>query len=194
MLNLIKRLALGAAVATPAATAANAQLVEEVRVGVLAHNICVTDCKNADKEDGPDVEAELVFASPDFLGWALEPRPFIIANINVAGETSYGGVGLVWNFDFAENWSFEPSFAYVIHDGETDNPFVTGTEEARIFGEENLLLGSEDLFRTSFAINRDFGENWGMQLIFEHLSHGQILGDGRNQGLDNLGLRAYYRF
>jgi lipid A 3-O-deacylase len=31
-------------------------------------------------------------------------------------------------------------------------------------------------------------------LIYEHLSHGQILGNGRNQGLDTLGLRVAYRF
>ena len=191
MINLVKRLLLGSTVIAPAA---QAQLVEEVRGGVLAHNICVTDCKNADKEDGPNVSAEIVFASPGFLSWAGEPRPFIIASANTAGETSYGGAGLVWNFDFAEKWSFEPSLSYVIHDGTENNPFRTGTEEARIFGEENLLLGSDDLFRTSFAINRDLGENWGAQLIFEHLSHGQILGDGRNQGLDSLGVRAYYRF
>ncbi len=30
--------------------------------------------------------------------------------------------------------------------------------------------------------------------MYEHLSHGQILGDGRNQGLDNIGLRVSYSF
>ena len=191
MLKFVKRLLLGTAVIAPAA---QAQLVEEARVGVLAHNICVTDCKNADKEDGPNLSAELVFASPGVLKWALEPRPFVVVSANLSGETSYGGAGLAWNFDFAENWSFEPSIAYVIHNGDTKNPFRTGTEEARIFGEENLLLGSEDLFRTGFALNRDFGDRWGLQLIFEHLSHGQILGNGRNQGLDSLGVRTYFRF
>jgi len=88
---------------------AEAQLVEEVRVGGLQHNICVADCKNANKEDGPTVEGELVFASPGVLRYVLSPRPYAIASINTAGDTSYGGVGLLWNFDFAEKWSFEPS-------------------------------------------------------------------------------------
>ncbi|MEM9740453.1 MAG: hypothetical protein AAF829_11340 [Pseudomonadota bacterium] len=173
---------------------AQAQLVEELRVGVLQHNICVSDCKNADKEDGPTVEGELVFASPDVFRFILSPRPYAIASINTAGDTSYGGVGLVWNFDFAEKWSFEPSFGYVIHDGANESPFPQGSPEAAAFAEENVFLGSDDLFRTGLALNRDFGPNWGGQLIYEHLSHGQILGDGRNQGLDSAGARIYYKF
>jgi lipid A 3-O-deacylase len=38
------------------------------------------------------------------------------------------------------------------------------------------------------------GENWGLQLQYDHLSHGQILGNGRNQGLDNIGVRVYWQF
>ena len=33
-----------------------------------------------------------------------------------------------------------------------------------------------------------------MQGIYEHLSHGQILGEGRNQGLDEIGVRAVWKF
>jgi hypothetical protein len=33
-----------------------------------------------------------------------------------------------------------------------------------------------------------------VQAVFEHLSHGQILGSGRNQGLDMAGVRVVYRF
>ena len=185
-------LAASAAITLP--LAAEAQLIEEVRAGVLQHNICVTDCKNADKEDGPTIEGELVFASPDVFRYILQPRPYVIASVNTAGDTSYGGVGLLWNWDFADGWSFEPSLGYIIHDGETSNPFPNGSPEAEAFANENVLLGSEDLFRTGFALNRDFGENWGGQLIFEHLSHGQILGDGRNQGMDSAGVRLYWRF
>lgn len=173
---------------------ANADWVEEVRFGVLQHNICVSDCKNADKEDGPTVEGELVFASPGVLSVLFEPRPYLIASINVSGDTSYGGGGLMWNWDFAPGWSLEPSLGYVIHDGATESPFPVGSPESFAFSEENVLLGSEDLFRSAIAINKDFGDKWGLQLLYEHLSHGQILGDGRNQGLDSVGVRAYWRF
>lgn len=180
--------------ALAAAVPASAQLIEEARVGVAQHNICVLDCDNADKEDGPNVTGELVFASPDAFRYILQPRPMITGSVNTAGKTSYGGVGLVWTFEFADKWAFEPSLAYVYHDGANASPFPQGDPRSDAFSEENVLLGSDDLFRTGLAISREMGENWGLQLQYDHLSHGQILGNGRNQGLDNIGVRAYFRF
>jgi lipid A 3-O-deacylase len=184
---------LATAATTPALTA-NAQLVEEARIGVMQHNICVIDCKNADKEDGPNIEGEIVFASPDFLSIILAPRPYIVGSYNTAGDTNFGGVGLLWNWDFAQGWSLEPSLGYVLHDGANESPFPQGDPRSDAFARENVYFGSDDLFRTGLALNRDFGPNWGLQLQYEHLSHGQILGNGRNQGIDNLGVRAYWRF
>jgi lipid A 3-O-deacylase len=175
------------------APAANAG-VDEIHVGVMQHNICVTDCKNADKEDGPNVEFQVSFDSPGFLEWAFAPQPYIMASVNTAGETSFGGVGLEWRWNFAENWAIEPGVGYVVHDGETNNPFANGTPEAAAFADEHVLLGSEDLFRTSVALTYDFAGPWEAQLLFEHLSHGQILGNGRNQGLDEIGIRFGYQF
>ena len=187
-------LALLATTALPLAHTADAQLIQEARAGVMQHNICVIDCKNADKEDGPTIEAELVFARPDFFRYLLNPRPYVLGSFNTAGDTSYGAAGLMWNWDFAQGWSLEPSLGYAIHDGAVASPFPQGSPESAAFAQENVLYGSEDLFRTGLAINRDFGEDWGLQVQYEHLSHGQILGNGRNQGVDSVGLRAYWRF
>ena len=65
--------------------------VDEVHVGVMQHNICVTNCKNADKEDGPNVEFQVSFDSPEFLSWAGAPQPYVMASVNTAGDTSFGG-------------------------------------------------------------------------------------------------------
>ncbi|MAP96299.1 MAG: hypothetical protein CMK07_15245 [Ponticaulis sp.] len=173
---------------------ANAGVVEEVRAGVTAHNICVANCKNADKEDGPNVAGEIMFKSPDFLSWAFSPNPYVMASVNTAGETSFGGFGLEWQYEFGDGWAIEPGLGYVIHNGEVNNPYPNGTPEAAAFFEEHVLFGSEDLFRTSLSLSKYFSDDWGVQLMFEHLSHGQILGEGRNQGIDNLGVRVMYRF
>lgn len=174
--------------------AAHAGPIEEVRVGVLQHNICVANCKNADKEDGPTVEGEIVFSTPGLLQPLFSPRPYLIASLNTSGDTSYAGGGLLWTFDFADRWGIEPSLGYVIHDGELSNPFANNTPEAAAFFEENILFGSRDLFRSALALNYDLNEDWGLQLQYEHLSHGQILGNGRNQGVDSAGLRVRYSF
>jgi lipid A 3-O-deacylase len=168
--------------------------IDRVYLGVLAHNIQVMDEKNAGKEDGPTVELQANFSSPGFLRWAGSPEPYVVGSLNVAGETSFAGVGLEWNWEFAEGWALSPGLGYVVHDGELDNPYANGTPEAAAFFEENLLLGSRDLFRTTIGLSREFGEGWSAQAFYSHLSHGQILGEGRNQGLDQAGLRIGKRF
>lgn len=173
---------------------ASAGPIDEFRLGVMQHNVCVNDCDNANKEDGPNLNAELVFTSPDFLDILYSPRPFIVASANLSGDTSFGGVGLLWNWDFAEGWSVEPGLGYVLHDGELEPPFPQGDPRNLPFNDTAVYLGSEDLFRISFALNRDFGARWGVQLQYEHLSHGQIIGNGRNQGMDTLGARVFWRF
>ena len=93
----MKLMCVAAAAAVLVAPAATAQ-VSSVALGVMKHNICVSDCKNADKESGVNINGELRFASPDFLGWAFSPHPYLMASVNTDGNTSYGGVGLEWDF------------------------------------------------------------------------------------------------
>ncbi len=168
--------------------------VDEVHVGVMAHNICVINCKNADKEDGPNIEFQVSFDSPAFLDWAGSPQPYMMASINTAGNTSFGGVGLEWRWNFADNWALEPGLGVVVHNGENDNPFPNGSPEAAAFAEEHVQLGGDVLFRTSIGLTYDFAGPWEAQLFYEHLSHGQILSSGRNQGLDEFGIRFGYQF
>lgn len=191
----MKRLVAAAAVLAPVllSSPAHAQ-VDSARLGLMQHNICVTDCKNADKENGPNISGELRFASPGFLGWAGSPHPYVMASVNTDGNTSYGGVGLEWDFALGDRWHVEPGFGYVLHDGAVNNPFPAGTQAAVDFSEENVLLGSEDLFRTSLALTYDLTERWAVQAIYEHLSHGQVLASGRNQGLDEIGVRLVWNF
>ena len=68
--------------------------IDEIHVGVMAHIICVLDCNNADKEDGPDVEFQVSLYSPCFLSWAGSPQPDIMAYLNTAVDSSFGFVGL----------------------------------------------------------------------------------------------------
>ncbi|MGE3929179.1 MAG: acyloxyacyl hydrolase [Hyphomonadaceae bacterium] len=182
----------GAAVMTPARAEA---LVDQAYVGVMAHNICVTDCKNANKEDGSSIELQLSFDSPSFLSWAGSPTPYVVASVNTAGDTSFGGFGLDWRWEFADGWALEPGVGYVVHDGELENPYATDDPRAPVFSDDHVLLGSRDLFRTSLGVTRRIGDGpWEAQLFFSHLSHGQILGTGRNQGMDQLGVRLGYQF
>jgi lipid A 3-O-deacylase len=176
------------ALLTPAASAQ----IESIRLGVMEHNICVTDCKNADKETGVNINGEIRFASPGFLEFIWSPRPYVMASVNTDGNTSFGGFGLQYDFPLGEAWRFEGGLGYVIHDGTANNPFPSGTQQAVDYSATHVLLGSEDLFRTSLGLTWKFSDAWGVQVLYEHLSHGQILGTGRNQGLDEIGVRAVW--
>lgn len=185
--------ALAVVAAVVVAPAAIAQ-VDSARLGVMEHNICVSDCKNADKESGVNISGELRFDSPGVLSWAWSPHPYLMASVNTDGNTSYAGAGLEWDFELGDRWHFEPGFGYVLHDGAVNNPFPSGSQQAVDYSADHVLLGSKDLFRTSLALTYDFSETLALQAIYEHLSHGQILGEGRNQGMDEIGLRLLWNF
>jgi lipid A 3-O-deacylase len=191
------RLALAAALAASGAAilapAASAQ-ISSARFGVMKHNICVLDCKNADKESGVNIQAELRFDKAGWLSWLGSPYPYVMVSGNTDGNTSYAALGVEWDFELAEGWHFEPGLGYAMHDGTVNNPFPSGTQAAVDFSRDHVLLGSEDLFRTSLGLTWDFADDLGLQVIYEHLSHGQILGTGRNQGLDEIGVRLVWNF
>lgn len=184
--------ALCGAVLGLAATAGSANATD-LAVGVMAHNIEIVDDKNAGKEASPNIEAQLTF---DGVGpaWTGRPHPYLIGSLNTGGDFSYAGVGLEWRFALGEKWSFDPSLGYVLHTGEIDNPFAPGTAQSVQFADDHVLYGSEDLFRVTLAVSREIGERTNAQLVLSHFSHGHIIGSGRNQGVDQLGVRLGYAF
>ncbi len=182
--------AVSSCLAAPACRAADGL---EVRFGVSAHNAQILGGKNANKEDGPNMLLEASFDSPAWLDWAGAPRPYVTASLNTTGDTSFGGAGLEWRAPLGAGWSIEPGLGYVIHDGATTNPFANGDPRATVYARDNVLFGSRDLFRSSIAVSYRPEGPWAYQMVVEHFSHGQILGNGRNQGMDNVGLRLAYR-
>ena len=171
---------------------ANAK-VEEIRIGAVGNIRSDHGDIVEGKEEGANVEIEIVSSAPDFLNIIGSPRPYVMGSINTDEGVSFGGFGVLWRWEFADGWAFEPGFGYIIHDGEIDNPYPGNTPEGVAFEADHQLLGSRDLFRSSFALEREFGDRAGVQLYWEHMSHGQILDSGRNQGLDYVGLRFLYR-
>jgi lipid A 3-O-deacylase len=176
------------------ATPAQAE-IEELRVGAVGNVRSDHGDIVEGKHEGANIELEVVSSSPDLLNIIGSPRPYLVGSFATNEDgVSFGGVGLIWRWEFADGWAFEPGFGYIVHDGEIDNPFPSGSPDAIAFEEDNQLLGSRDLFRSSLALEREFGNRAAMQLYWQHMSHGQVLDSGRNQGLDYVGLRFLYRF
>lgn len=195
--------------------------VSEIRLGANFHDIDWTGAgSGTDKERSPAINGEIVFKEPEFLKWALSPQPYLGGALNLGGETSYGGGGLLWRQTFAENFYLDVSFGLVIHDGTIeatpsalvqsviDDPSVENgfTEQQRAQFARDLAefrnrqqteidYGSRILFREQIALGYRWTENWSTHIFVEHLSHGNILvSDRPNEGLDTLGMCASYHF
>ena len=53
---------------------------------------------------------------------------------------------------------------------------------------------TNDLFRTALGADYRLSDAWSVGVQWVHLSHGGVLGDGRNQGIDTAGVRFTRRF
>ena len=162
----------------------------EFRFGVTAHDL-------ADHvEDGPNVTLELLFESPDWLEPIWEPRPFVYGSFNTNGLTNFGAVGLAWDWEIADNLDFEFTTGLSYNDGVDDiDPNSAPDDPERIrLATTRALLGNSILFYNGLGLDYDLNETWSVGAYYEHISHGQILASGRNQALDNAGVRLSYRF
>jgi hypothetical protein len=140
--------------------------IEEVRVGAVGnirddHGEIVEG-----KHEGANIELEFVSNSPDVLNLIGSPRPYFFGSIATDEDgVNFGGLGVIWRWEFADGWAFEPGFGYIIHDGEIDNPYLDGSPEGIAFEADNQLLGSRDLFRTTFALEREFRRPRGHAVV-----------------------------
>ena len=55
-------------------------------------------------------------------------------------------------------------------------------------------FGSHVLFEPELALGYDLNDSWSTELSYTHLSNGQIFHQGKNQGLDDVGVRLVYKF
>ncbi len=189
--RIVALVALGAAaslVLAPNRAAAQTKLVDEVKIGVLAHDIGFL---THHVEGGADLNLELLFASPDMLSIIGSPRPHIGADINTAGNTSDGHIGLTWG------WTLLPSlfgggavFANgslggAVHDG------FTGTKTS-VAPPGRKLLGSQVLFRESAELGYQITPIVSISALLDHISNANLA--PRNAGITSAGARLGFRF
>jgi hypothetical protein len=152
--------------------------ISELRLGVMRHGVHVfVDAE----EEGVDVNAEVLFASPALARILLSPRPHIGTSVNTSGDTSQLYFGVTWGFDLIGPVFFEASFGGAVHDGAFDDD--TGDQKA---------LGCRVLFRESPALGWRLDARHSLSVMLDHISNGKLC--DHNEGLDTLGLRYGSRF
>ncbi|MCI5047696.1 MAG: acyloxyacyl hydrolase [Aquisalinus sp.] len=168
--------------------------IEEFRIGIAKHDVELTG--DDPRESGVNIQPQIVFTSPDFLSFIASPNPYLIASINSDGETNFAGGGLLYKRDFGQtDWFWELDGGLVYQDGRTDlPPPIEAAERERILATE-ITFGSELQFHFVAGVGKAVSDKWDIQAYFEHLSHGQILGDTeKNEGVENVGLKFGRRF
>ncbi|MBV9016992.1 MAG: acyloxyacyl hydrolase, partial [Alphaproteobacteria bacterium] len=166
--------------AAPQAASAQNKIVDEVKAGVLAHDVGFL---GHHLEQGPDVNLEMLFTPPDLLAIIGSPRPHIGADINTAGKTSDGYFGLTWGIMLIQGL-FNPgdgiyangSLGGAVHDGYIDS------------GPPNRkLLGSRVLFRESAELGYQLTPGISVSALLDHISNANL---GRhNMGITSAGAR-----
>lgn len=190
--------------------AVSSSSADQIRVGAMSHdvtlNFVVEDRPKL--EDGLVLSFEYIWDQPKWLGWAGNARPYVYGAANLAGDTNHGGAGLNFQKDFASRYYVEYEVGLSIHDGTTKIELISDAEfdglsltegveylENYFERQENEIeFGSPVLIRNQFALGYRFNETWSADISWEHLSHGRIFDDDRNDGLDNFGLRVSRKF
>lgn len=167
-------------------------LVEEVQFGVMRHDINPTGGER--KEDGVDYQIEAIFGAPEFFRYLLSPRPYIQYSLNSAGDTDFWSFGLAWRQNLAGFFYGELQGGLANHDGVRDLPADPGDPNRIRLDDERIIFGSRWLFRGSAALGVRLTPRVDAAIVYEHLSHGQVFGDGKNESLDTAGIKFAYKF
>jgi len=195
---------LGAALCLASCTSVWAQndkasIIKEIRAGGTVHDLGWTIINaDGDEEKSVALNAEIIFAEPEFLKWALSPQPYIGGTLNVEGRTSYGGVGLLWRQNLGETFYGDFAFGLVVHDGALN--FKDALERAQ--GSSNPFskainrnwYGSRVLFRQQLTVGIRLSDRWAAEGFVEHISHGGLLSNGPNEGSDAAGFKLNRKF
>ena len=172
-------------VGAPLPAAAQLNIVDEVKTGILAHDVGFL---GHHLEAGPDVNLEMLFTPPDVLALIGSPRPHIGADINTAGKTSDGYFGLTWGimliqslFGAGDGVFINGSLGGAVHDGYLNS------------GPPNRkLLGTRVLFRESAELGYQLVPGISMSALLDHISNANI--GHHNMGITSAGARLGFKF
>jgi lipid A 3-O-deacylase len=165
--------------------AAQTQVLDEVKFGVLAHDVALFD---EHVENGADINFEALLTSPDFLAFIGSPRPHLGGSVNTAGNTSVGYFGLTWGITLLENlWaSGDGVFVNGSLGGALQNGYTNTAPPGR------KTLGTTALFRESLELGYRVTPTLSVSAYLDHMSNANLA--AQNAGLTDAGIRFGLKF
>jgi len=201
------KIALFAAAACAAATVAVPALAGEAFVGVYKHDVTfIGDAVGlgaAGREDGVDVHLGYRTDRIESLRWLGKPQVHAMVSINSENTSNFVAAGFDWRIELGQPGGFylRPGMGLAYTDGKAglppaNAPNISDEERARRteLYYTRIDFGSKVLFEPELALGYDLSDSWSAELSYTHLSNGQIFHQGKNQGLDDAGVRLVYKF
>jgi lipid A 3-O-deacylase len=179
-------LCVAAFISAPALAEDGGKIVDEVKTGVLAHDITLGG--RAVETKGVDINGEILFSSPGFLDIIGAPRPHLGISVNTAGETDQAYFGLTWGLPIFHHIAGEGdaltiygSLGGAVHDG-----FIDSAPDGR------KKLGSVILFRESAELGYQLTKMVSFSAIVDHISNANL--GNHNAGITSAGARVGFKF
>jgi hypothetical protein len=191
------RFASGAALALGLAGVAGTSRAGDVFAGVYDHAVF------SSVEGGEDIMLGYRTDPIRGLTWLARPSVGVMISANSRVATDFVSVGLNWPLSIAYGGRLylRPGFGVAYTNGEagignaadlTVGPVVHERREHLV--ATRIDFGSHGLFSPELALGFRITPRWAVEASYVHLSNGQIFHRGKNQGLDDPGLRMVYKF
>jgi lipid A 3-O-deacylase len=196
-----------AAAACAALGCAAPALAGEAFVGAYEHDVTflgnAIGLGAAGREDGVDIHIGYRTDRIQSLTWLGKPQVHAFVSINSENTSNFVATGFDWPIELGAPGGFylRPGFGLAYTDGKAGLPPANapGLSQAEIDRRTTLYytridFGSKVLFEPELALGYRFNDRWASELSYTHLSNGQIFHQGKNQGLDDVGVRLVYAF
>lgn len=155
-------------------------LVDEVKIGVLAHDVPYLWSNFRAEPASADINVEVLF-SPSLPLFGGTLRPAAGGSISTIGATSHAYLDARWQYETASRVFFGLGIGAAIHNGQL-----------QLEDWDRKALGSRLLFHFPIEIGLRLDARSSVSVYFEHISNGYTVSP--NEGLDRLGIRYGYRF
>ena len=178
---------------------ARAAAAADVWTGAYAHGVGTKQSQ----EGGADLMFGFETERVESLKWIFAPAIHGMLSFNTRVPTDFVALGFDWPIAIlhSEHWYIRPGIGFAGTTGQADignayDPTLTALERAKRLhlAATRIDFGSHDLFEPELAFGYKLNKDVKVEASYVHLSNGQILHSGKNQGMDDVGLRVMYRF
>ena len=177
----------------------------EFLVGAYAHDVTfigeTIGVGAAGREDGVDLHLGVRSDRIEAFGMIGRPQAHAFVSINSERTSNFAAAGFSWPIDLTDKVYVRPGLGLAYTDGKVDLPAVNepGLPPAEIARRLELYntridFGSRVLFQPEIALGFRLSARLSAELSWVHISNGDILGSGKNQGMDDAGVRLIYAF